>query len=195
MDCLVTLCVGLVRQFRIKQKLSFRCCHRPIWLICGWGVRWRPQNCQFLVNTGPYRPPNLPYPYGRSIFKIHFFAILIADSDLSQKSVYTNYFSFLKILMGTLSKMQKTINNRPCWTYPLFWRFFAFLIMFLLEFLKKENSLCRHFFETNLNLQSELQKNEFWKSTSHRGKVNLGAGRVQYLQEIGIFEVAIKFLS
>ena len=158
---IMILAIGLLRQFRVKQKLSFRCCHRPIWLICGWGVRWRPQNCQFLVNTGPYRPPNLPYPYGRSIFKIHFFAILIADSDSSQKSVYTNYFSFLKILMGTLSKMQKTINNRPCWSYPLFWRFFAFLIMFLLEFLKKENSLCRHFFETNLNLQSELQKNHF----------------------------------
>ena len=67
--------------------------------------------------------------------------------------------------------------------------------MFLLEFLKKESSLCRHFFETNLNLQSELQKNEFWKSTSHRGKVNLGAARVQYLQEIGNFEVAIELLS
>ena len=102
------LVILILRQFRIKQKLSFRCCHRPIWLICGWGVRWRPQNCQFLVNTGPYRPPNLPYPYGRSIFKIHFFAILIADSDLSQKSVYTNYSPFLKIRAGTESKMQKT---------------------------------------------------------------------------------------
>ena len=153
------------------------------------------KNFNFLQILDPTGPQNLPYPYGRSNFQIHFFVLLITDSDCSQKSVYTNYFSFLKILMGTLSKRQKTINNRPCWTYPLFWRFFAFLIMFLLEFLKKENSLCRHFFETNLNLQSELQRNEFWKSTSHRGKVNLGAGRVQYLQEIGNFEVAIELLS
>ena len=53
----------------------------------------------------------IPYPYGRSNFQIHFFAVLIADSDSSQKSVYTNWSSFLKILMGTLSKMPKTFKN------------------------------------------------------------------------------------
>ena len=50
----------------------------------------------------------LTYPYGRSNFQIHFFAILIADSDSSQKSVYTNCSSFFKIQMKTLSKIPKT---------------------------------------------------------------------------------------
>ena len=48
-----------------------------------------------------------------------------------------------------------------------------FLTMFSSEFLKKKNSLVRHFFERNLNLQSELQKNEFENLTSHRGKLTL----------------------
>ena len=34
------------------------------------------------------------YPYGRSIFKIDFIKILIADLDSSQKSIWRNYPSF-----------------------------------------------------------------------------------------------------
>ena len=51
------------------------------------------------------------YPYGKSTFQIHFFAILISDSDSSWKSVYTNWSYFFKILTGTLSKIEKTVKN------------------------------------------------------------------------------------
>ena len=57
---------------------------------------------------------------------------------------------------------------------PYFQRFLAFLTVFLLEFLKKKNSLHWYFFERNLNLQSEWQKYEFENLTSHRGKLFSG---------------------
>ena len=48
-------------------------------------------------------------PYGISIFQVFFFTILKADSDSSKKSSYTKYPSFLKILVGTWSKIEKTL--------------------------------------------------------------------------------------
>ena len=62
----------------------------------------------------------IPYPYGRSNFQIHIFAILIADSDSSKKSINGNYSSFLKIWAGTQSKTPKTSKKRVSWTYPIF---------------------------------------------------------------------------
>ena len=62
----------------------------------------------------------ITYPYGRSNFQIHIFAILIADSDSSQKSINANYSSFLEIQAGTQSKMPKTSENRVSSTYPFF---------------------------------------------------------------------------
>ena len=51
-------------------------------------------------------------PYGRSIFQTHYFKNLITDSDSSQKSMYTNYFYFFKILTRTLPKTEKTMKNQ-----------------------------------------------------------------------------------
>ena len=89
------LVILILRQFRIKQKLSFRCCHRPIWLICGWGVWWRPQNCQFLVNIGPFRPPKFTLPPWEVDFQNSFFC----NSDcrfrfLSKKCLHKLLFFF-----------------------------------------------------------------------------------------------------
>ena len=56
--------------------------------------------------------------------------------------------------------------------------------MFPSEFSKKKISLCRHFFERNLNLQSKLQKYEFENLTSHRGKVFSGLqGRAKIFEK------------
>ena len=51
-------------------------------------------------------------PYGRSIFQTQYFKNLITDSDSSQKSMYTNYFYFFKILTRTLPKTEKTMKNQ-----------------------------------------------------------------------------------
>ena len=72
--------------------------------------------------------------------------------------------------MGKLSKILKTNKKKGKFNLPFFKRFLAFLTMFLLGFLKKKTSLCRQFFERNLNLLSELQKYEFENLASHRGK-------------------------
>ena len=59
-------------------------------------------------SNSPQGPLFVMPPYGISIFQVDFFTILKADSDSSKKSSYTNYLSFLKIIMGTQSKIRKT---------------------------------------------------------------------------------------
>ena len=49
---------------------------------------------QKIIARLPAWPFWLTLPYGRSIFQIDFFVILIADSDSSRKSTYTSYFLF-----------------------------------------------------------------------------------------------------
>ena len=67
---------------------------------------------KFCISNFLAYPPNSPpknlLPYRRSFFQIHFFTILISESDSLQKSVCTKYLSFFDTIMGTGSKMQKT---------------------------------------------------------------------------------------
>ena len=56
----------------------------------------------------PNSPPKNLLPYRRSFFQIHFFTILISESDSLQKSVCTKYLSFFDTITGTGSKMEKT---------------------------------------------------------------------------------------
>ena len=133
---------------------------------------------------------------GGQIFKFIFLQFWL-QIQIPLKNVSTQIaLLFLKYKWKHCQKFQKPQKKRVSSTRPIINGFYAFLIMFPLEFLKKMSSLCRHFFETNLNLQSELKKMNFEnRPPIGRGKVNLEAGRVQYLQEIGNFEVAIKLLS
>ena len=75
---------------------------------------------------------------------------------------------FPKFQWEHCQKYKKLPKNWVSSTYLDFLQFFIILTKFPLEFLKKKNSLCRYFFERNLNLQSELKKNQFEKLTSHR---------------------------
>ena len=77
-------------------------------------------------------------------------------------------FLFPKFQWEHCQKCKNLPKNWVSSTYLDFLQFFIFLTKFLLEFLKKKNSLCRYFFKRNLNLQSELKKNQFEKLTSHR---------------------------
>ena len=83
-------------------------------------------------------PHNYTLPYRGSNFQSDFFAILIADSDSLQKTTWRKCLSFLQILLGTPSKLGKTVKN---WTYPnLPFNFLVFGLFDQLPFriLKKE---------------------------------------------------------
>ena len=78
----------------------------------------------YVASVNPSLPSNITYPYRRSIFQNWNFSILIADSGSSQKSSYTNYFHFSKILMGTWSKLQKTNKFEGKFNLPSFFMVF-----------------------------------------------------------------------
>ena len=65
--------------------------------------------CEKKIQKIITRLPILAFLVNSSLWEVNFlnqfFLILIADSDSFRKSIYTNYFSFLKIPMGTLSKL------------------------------------------------------------------------------------------
>ena len=52
----------------------------------------------------------MPYPYGRSNIKIHFFAILIADSDSSKKVSTQTSLLFFKFLWDHCQKRQNSLK-------------------------------------------------------------------------------------
>ena len=56
-------------------------------------------------------PFNFPLPNGESNFQSNFLTILIADSDSLQRTMWRKCLSFLQILVGTPSKLQKTTKN------------------------------------------------------------------------------------
>ena len=76
----------------------------------GQGVQWDISNifrpyCPYLV-CGKLSSKTYP-PYEKVNFQNHFFTNLKVDSDSSQKSVYTNYSSFLNIPTRSWSNTQK----------------------------------------------------------------------------------------
>ena len=76
----------------------------------GQGVQWDISNifrpyCPYLV-CGKLTSKTYP-PYEKVNFQNHFFTNLKVDSDSSQKSVYTNYSSFLNIPTRSWSNTQK----------------------------------------------------------------------------------------
>ena len=106
-----------------------------------------------------------PYPCGESIFQNIVFTFLKADSDSSWKSVYTNYFYFSKILMGTWSRLGKPFKPDLFELTQIF-QFYQYLTIFPLELWKSKSSLYTHFFKRNLNLHSKKYKNYFEKIDS-----------------------------
>ena len=82
----------------------------------------------------------------RSIFKNHIFRNLRPDSDSSQKSVYTNYFPFSKILTGSWSNMYKTFKIQGKLNLPSKKSIFALFDLLPMKILKKEEQFVYTFF-------------------------------------------------
>ena len=91
-----------------------------ILLVDGFGNGTMHSGFCYIASVNPSLTSNIIFSYGRSTFLIHNFPILIADSDSSQKSSYTNYFHFSKILMGTRSKLQKNNEFEGRFNLPSF---------------------------------------------------------------------------
>ena len=83
-------------------------------LISSKMISWKFHACISMANHHKC-PHNYTLPYRGSNFQSDFFAILIADSDSLQKTTWRKCLSFLQILLGTPSKLEKTVKN---WTYP-----------------------------------------------------------------------------
>ena len=89
---------------------------KPNWdiqipLVDGFGYWTMHSDFCYVASGNPSLPSSITYPYGRSFFQIRNFSIPIAHLDSSQKSSYTNYFHFFKILTGTHPKSRKTMEK------------------------------------------------------------------------------------
>ena len=153
------------------------------------------QNCIKVKSSCCAGVRSLPNPMGVQFFKfifLHFwFQIQISHEKVSTQTI----FIFSIFLQEHGQNWEKPPFHLPFWTYLNFSQFFLFLTMFPSEFWKNKTSLCTHFFTRNLNLKSKLQKNEFGKLTSHRGRISFRPRRNLKISLFFNFNIMVGFLT
>ena len=101
----------------------------------------------------------------RSNFQIHNLSILIADLDSLQKSMNVKWAPFFDIPSRTRSNSRSKSQNQGKFKQMNNFADFATLtknlIVFCLEYQKKERTLLLYFFARNPNLQSKLKNSDF----------------------------------
>ena len=103
--------------------------------------------------------------YGKSKFQVAWTTNLTADSDSSQKTDNWKCLSFLKIRMGTLSKLDFNFQEKGkffLFLYKVLYgtTLMVFLKVFLMEYLKKKDTFNYQFFVRIPNLQSDMKSKQ-----------------------------------